>query len=235
MVSWSEVSALALGVASKAALLCAALGGITILQRRHDTAGKLMGWSALTLLLGDAFHLIPRALEALTGLAPGLWGGVGRMLCAVAITVFCILLLLAWEALSGRKAGFYAEMLSRHSGGLRLLLCLGPIFYSLVFDGDPYAGAAGWTRLLLPGLRSVLLLVLAIDVARLYFKTRQDLPGLQMIWWLLLAAAGFETVSDLGGAWVPALAAAHAGTIVCLLAITLCFVRFTARHSGDIE
>ena len=55
-----------------AALLTAGIGGVTILQRRPDAAGKLMGWAALVLGIGEALYLIPRAGEGL-----GFWAGTG--------------------------------------------------------------------------------------------------------------------------------------------------------------
>ena len=63
-----------------AALLTAGIGGVTILQRRTDGAGKLMGGAALTLCAGEALSLLPRAAHRLGFLPePGLGSLAGRM------------------------------------------------------------------------------------------------------------------------------------------------------------
>ena len=44
-------------------LLFAIICGIVILVKARDRAGRLMGFAALILGVGDAFHLVPRVLN----------------------------------------------------------------------------------------------------------------------------------------------------------------------------
>ena len=225
------------GLFDLAALLVALLGGVTVLQRRNDGAGKLMGWSALVLFIGEALHLIPRVMAGLAGLENGFLLLSGRMAAALALTVFCILLSLLWEKLYAGKNSFFTEMHVRELSGARALACLFPVFYWLSGimggeRGDPMAGAAGLEALIVPAVRGATLLIVAAIVVHHWRKKRAELPTLGRVWWLLLLAAAFEIASDFGAVFIPALELLYIPKLVCLLAIVLLFVRF-AGETGE--
>ena len=233
----TDYLALAECVFMLAALLTALLGGVTILQRRGDGAGKLMGWAALVLFIGEALHLVPRALALLAGMENAFLLLAGRMAAALALTVFCILLSLLWEKLFEQKNGFFTEAHVRELSGARALACLFPVFYWLsgIMGGDradPMAGATGWEALIVPAVRGVTLLIVAAVVAHHWRKTRAQLPTLPPVWLLLALAALFAIASDVGAVYVPALELLYIPQLVCLLWIVAGFVRF-AGETGE--
>ena len=223
------------GAVALAALLC----GITILQRRNDGAGKLMGWCALALFIGEAAHFAAQAPETFAGKAGGLLPVAGRMTAALAVTVICVLLSLLWEKLYGRKNSYYAEMLVRDTAGIRALACVGPVVLRLsgVMQGDtsdPLAGASILEALIIPALRSVMLLVFAAVVAWHWRKTRAEVPALRQVWLWLSLSALFGIAADVGAVFVPALSLLDILQALCLLMIAATFVRF-AGESGELR
>lgn len=223
-----------------AGLLTALLGGVTILQRRNDGAGKLMGWSALTLFIGYALYLIPKALAGLAGMEKSFLLLAGRMAAALAATVFCILLSLLWEKLYEKKNGYYAEMLVRDLSGIRALGCVGPIILALVGvmdpEGgfDPLAGLPFYFALIVPAVRCVPLLVVSVIVAAHWRKTRDALPTLRPVWPALVLSMLFGVAADLGRVFIPALELLWIAQLAFLLRIVVLFVRF-AGETGELH
>ena len=224
-----------------AALLVALLGGITILQRRNDGAGKLMGWSALILFIGYALYLVPKAMAGLAGMENGFLVLAGRMAAALAVTVFYILLSLLWEKLYAEKNGFFAEMHIREISGVRALTCLFPVFLWLsalmqgfTVSADPLAGAGGMEALIVPAVRAVTLLIIAAIVAWHWRKTREALPMLRPAWLMLILSALFGIAADVGAVFVPALELLYIPQLICLLWIVLLFVRY-AGETGELH
>ena len=62
-------------------LLFAISSGIIVLLKRKDSIGRLMGFSALILGCGDAFHLIPRVLNYFVDKDFTAWLGFGLYRC----------------------------------------------------------------------------------------------------------------------------------------------------------
>ena len=223
-----------------AGVLTALLGGVTILQRRADAAGKQMGWSALILFIGYALYLTPKALAGLAGVEKGFFLLAGRMAAAIAVTVFCILLSLLWEKLYEKKNSYYAEMLVRDLSGIRALGCVGPVVLMLVgvldegYSFDPLAGVPFTFALIAPAVRCVPLLVVAAVVARHWYKTRDELPTLRCVWLALLLSAIFGVAADIGAVFVPVLETLWIAQLACLLWIAILFIRF-AGETGELH
>ena len=238
--AFTNILVIAECVIGLAALLVALLGGVAILQRRNDSAGKLMGWSALVLFIGFALYLIPKALAGLAGLENGFLPAAGRMAAAIAVTVFYILLSLLWEKLYEKKNSYYAEMGVRDLSGIRALGCVGPIVLGLVgfmdADGrfDPLEGVPFYFALIAPAVRCVPLLIVAVIGAASWRKTRDALPTLKSVWWLLVVSMLFGVAADFGMVFVPALELLYLPQLVCLLAIVGLFVRF-AGETGELH
>ena len=223
-----------------AALLTAGIGGFTILQRRTDSVGKLMGGAALVLCVGEALSLLPRAAQRLGFLSePGLGTLAGRMAAAIAVSVFCILLSLLWEKLYAKQNGFFAEAHIRELSGARALACVFPVVLWLSQSmggekGNPIAELPLTALLAVAGVRGLALLIVAAIVARHWYKTREEIPTLKPVWWLLLLGAAFEIAADFGAVLVPALAYAYIPELICLLGIVVRFVRY-AGETGELH
>lgn len=218
-----------------AAALVFVISGVTILERRKDGAGKLMGAAALALFLGVCCGLLPRVLNA-----GALGRAAGRTVWFLALTVVPILLSLLWEKLYGKKLGYYAEMFLRDVSGIRALACvvLPIILLSGSMQGelyDPYAGTPAYVRLIEPGVRSIALCVAVIVVSRHWHAAREEIPALRGVWLWLAAAALFAVAADLGGTFVPALQKLELLTLACLAALLLSFVRYAGEAAGESD
>lgn len=104
------------------------LGVLMIQNNKGNKQFLLFGIMAVTLGLGDSFHLVPRALAlCTTGLASYTVAlGIGKFITSLTMTVFYILLYYVWrlrykiEGKQGLTCAVYALAL------LRIVLCLMP-------------------------------------------------------------------------------------------------------------
>ncbi len=103
--------------------------GILMIKKSQNNAQyKLFGIMAVTLGLGDAFHLVPRAFAlCTTGLENFTFAlGVGKFITSITMTVFYILLYYVWrlrykiEGQQGLTYSIYAL------AAARIVLCLMP-------------------------------------------------------------------------------------------------------------
>lgn len=104
------------------------LGIIMIKNSRGNKQYRLFGFMAVVLGLGDAFHLVPRAIALYTtGLENFTFAlGMGKFITSITMTVFYILLYYVWRIrynVKGKKGYTIAVYLA---SAARILLCLCP-------------------------------------------------------------------------------------------------------------
>ena len=104
------------------------LGIIMIKNSRGNKQYRLFGFIAVVLGLGDAFHLVPRAIAlCTTGLENFTFAlGMGKFITSITMTVFYILLYYVWRIrynVKGKKGYTIAVYLA---SAARILLCLCP-------------------------------------------------------------------------------------------------------------
>lgn len=104
------------------------LGIIMIKNSRGNKQYRLFGFMAVVLGLGDAFHLVPRAIAlCTTGLENFTFAlGMGKFITSITMTVFYILLYYVWRIrynVKGKKGYTIAVYLT---SAARILLCLCP-------------------------------------------------------------------------------------------------------------
>ena len=211
-----------------AAGLIAAISGFTIRERRGDGAGKLMSGAAFVLLVGIVCDLLPRA----TG-AAALWRSAGRTVWGLALTVFCVLMTLAWEKIYDVKMGYYAEMLTRDTSGIRALACIAPFIFRLasVMQGESAEIMSEWPlSLIAPGVRGLMLAIVTAVISSRWHKTREQNAPLRGVWLWMLGTAVFEIAAELDAAFHPLLEKLELPALACLSAIVLAFVRFCAEQ-----
>lgn len=103
--------------------------GVTMIRKSVGRAQyKLFGIMAVTLGLGDAFHLVPRALAlCTTGLDSYVVAlGIGKFITSITMTVFYLLLYYVWR-LRYRVEGKQGITITVYLlAALRVILCLFP-------------------------------------------------------------------------------------------------------------
>jgi len=89
----------------------------------------LYGILALTLMAGEAFHLVPRVVRAFKGSGEKVekYMGLGLGVSSVTMTIFYILLLYIWKATFPEvSAPLWVELLIWISALLRIIICILP-------------------------------------------------------------------------------------------------------------
>lgn len=93
----------------------------------------LFGWVALTLVCGDAFHLVPRIFNAFRKEYPTyeFWAGLGLLVSSITMTGFYLVLYYAWNSYGDYCGGDYSLskvvlIILWGCAVLRIILCLFP-------------------------------------------------------------------------------------------------------------
>lgn len=103
--------------------------GITMIRKSKGNKQHLLfGFMAVTLGLGDAFHLVPRAYAlCTTGLDNFTVSlGIGKFITSITMTIFYILLYYVWRIRYEVKGRISLTILMYILAALRILLCLFP-------------------------------------------------------------------------------------------------------------
>ncbi|MGN0298555.1 MAG: hypothetical protein ACI4C1_05145 [Lachnospiraceae bacterium] len=104
------------------------LGIVMIVKSYGNKQYRLFGIMAIVLGLGDAFHLIPRAVAlCTTGLENFTYAlGIGKLITSITMTVFYILLYYVWRIRYNIKEKNEITIAIYLLAALRIILCLFP-------------------------------------------------------------------------------------------------------------
>lgn len=156
-------------------LLFAITAGIVILVRRKDTVGKLMGFSALILGCGDAFHLVPRVLNYFVDKDFTAWLGFGKLVTSITMTIFYVLAfflhtkLFNWENKNEKNAVMISILTLT---ACRIGICMLPGNGWLTNDGSMFWGI----------LRNVPFVAIGVLIVILYFQKRKENKNFRRMW-----------------------------------------------------
>lgn len=156
-------------------LLFAITSGIIILVRRKDTVGKLMGFSALILGCGDAFHLVPRVLNYFVDKDFTAWLGFGKLVTSITMTIFYVLAfflhtkLFNWENKNEKNAVMISILTLT---ACRIGICMLPGNGWLTNDGSMFWGI----------LRNVPFVAIGVLIVILYFQKRKENKNFRRMW-----------------------------------------------------
>ena len=181
-----------------------------MLVKGRERQYKMAGAMAVLLGVGDAFHLVPRAIAlCTTGLeAHAAALGVGKLVTSITMTIFYVLLYAIWQERYGiRKKELTYTIWSL--AALRILLCLFPQNQWLAYQGPLSWGIYRNIPFALMGL---LVIVLFYRQAKL----RQD-RRFRFMWLAVLLSFGF---------YIPVVLFAEAVPLIGMLMIpkTLAYV-----------
>ena len=147
---------------SSICLLFAIVMGVSILRRRKDRIGALMGSAVLILGIGDAFHLIPRVINYFGSGDYTAYLGFGKLITSITMTVFYLLMYRLWLRVYGEKEDRKLTITIYILAAVRFLLCLLPQNGWLRNDGSVLWGV----------FRNIPFVALGGVIVYLYYRKR---------------------------------------------------------------
>lgn len=197
-------------------LLTAIICGVVILRRAKNGTERKMGWAALILGAGDAFHLVPRVLNYF---APGDFTaalGVGKLITSVTMTVFYVFMYYIW-------LGVYRVPENRRLTGavwaltaLRVILCLFPQNGWLQNSADMLWGI----------LRNVPFTALGVLIVVLYYRSRRTERRFRFVWLYVTLSFLFYIPVAVGAGAVPILGMLMLPKTICYVLLIVAFLRY---------
>ena len=194
-------------------LLFAIVCGIMILRRTNSRTGKLMGAAALTLGLGDAFHLIPRVLNYFVDADFTVALGIGKLVTSVTMTVFYVLMYYIWLGTYGEAEKKPLTSTIWILAAIRIVLCLFPQNRWLENDSGVLWGV----------IRNVPFVDLGAIIVALYFKSRSKKRHFRFIWLLVTLSFLFYIPVAVAAGIVPILGILMLPKTVCYILILAAF------------
>ena len=200
-------------------LIFAITSGIVILCRRRDRVGKLMGFAALILGCGDAFHLVPRVIDHFSDADLTVWLGVGKLVTSVTMTVFYVLLYrLFIDAYGAReKKGLSAAVFAL--AAVRVILCLLPQNRWLENESSVLWGV----------VRNVPFVALGVIVVILFFGKRNGIRDFRFVWLFVLLSFLFYIPVAVAASLVPLLGMLMLPKTVCYMLLIGAFLKYSKK------
>lgn len=214
-------------------LLFAILSGILLLVRRKDLNGRLMGFAALILGCGDAFHLVPRVLNYFIEADFTVALGVGKLITSITMTIFYVLMYHVWAQLyrhilqvdnaSGKTVGSVLPIAVYCWAAIRIILCVFP--------------QNGWFQnespLVWAILRNIPFVILGLLIVILYWKIRKSYPTFRLVWLLITLSFAFYIPVAVGAGFVPILGMLMLPKTICYILLIVVFWMDTVRKQHD--
>ena len=208
-------------------LLFAIVSGIVILTKAQNRTEKRMGFAALILGCGDAFHLVPRVLNYFIDSDFTAALGIGKLVTSVTMTVFYVLLYYVW-------LGYYQETKKKSVvavvwllAAARITLCAFPQNGWLENSSDLTWGI----------IRNLPFVMLGALICFLYFKSRNKSRRFKPVWVYILLSFAFYIPVTVGTGAVPMLGMLMLPKTVCyiLLILTFLFAVLKDRSKENIN
>ncbi|MBR3300635.1 MAG: hypothetical protein IKI68_04020 [Clostridia bacterium] len=200
-------------------LLFAVLSGAFILMLRHDKEGKLMGFAALILGLGDAFHLVPRVLNYFVDADFTAWLGVGKLVTSVTMTVFYVLVYRLWLKVYNETESKSLSALIYSLSAVRIILCLLPQNRWLTNDGPMIWGI----------IRNLPFVALGVIIVYLFFKNRVGIRVFRFVWLLVALSFLFYIPVTVAAGILPILGMLMLPKTVCYMVLIWTFLMYSTK------
>ena len=197
-------------------LLFAVVIGVSILRRRKDRIGRLMGSAVLILGLGDAFHLIPRVINYFGSGDYTAWLGFGKLVTSITMTVFYLLMYRLWLKVYAEPENRKLSMTVYALTIIRVLLCLLPQNGWLQNDGSVLWGV----------LRNIPFVALGGVIVYLYYRNRDAIPCFRPVWLLVTLSFLFYIPVAVAASLVPMLGMLMLPKTVCYMLLIWCFRKY---------
>lgn len=205
-------------------LIFAIVSGCILLRRAKDKAGKLMGWAALILGCGDAFHLVPRVLNYFIEGDFTAALGIGKLVTSITMTVFYLLLYYVWLERFRAPENRGITIALYGLAVLRAALCAFPQNGWLENSSDMTWGI----------LRNIPFVILGAIVCWLYFQKKGEDRVFRFVWLYILLSFLFYIPVAVGAGAVPMLGMLMLPKTVCYILLITVFLRAEGRQ-GNAE
>ena len=205
-------------------LLFAVTAGIIVLFRRKDRIGKLMGFAALILGCGDAFHLVPRVLNYFVDADFTVWLGIGKFVTSVTMTVFYLLMYRMWVISYCKRESKGLSIAVYFLSAMRIILCLMP--QNGWFKNE---SSVTWGI-----IRNIPFVALGVIIVCLFFKTRAEIRTLRPVWLLVALSFLFYIPVAVAAPLVPMLGMLMLPKTVCYMILIGVFIKHS-KQSQDIN
>ena len=203
-------------------LLFAIASGCLILIKARSRTEKQMGYAALILGCGDAFHLIPRVINYFSDADFTAALGIGKLVTSVTMTIFYLLMYQIW-------LGYYREQERKSvSAGLwillavRIVLCMFPQNGWLENSSDMTWGI----------IRNIPFVLIGAIVCFLYYQKRNDDRIFRPVWLYILLSFLFYIPVAVGAGAVPILGMLMLPKTVCYILLIAVFLRCVTEKSN---
>ena len=199
-------------------LFFAISSGIIVLLKRKDSVGKLMGFSALVLGCGDAFHLVPRVLNYFVDKDFTAWLGFGKLVTSITMTVFYILVfflhtkLYEWADKKEKNLVMIALLLSMCC---RIMICMAP--------GNRWL--TGESSIVWGILRNVPFVAIGLLIVVIYFQKRNINSNFRRMWlYVTLSFLFYMPVATIVSI-IPMLGMLMIPKTICYILILVIFIK----------
>ena len=196
-------------------LLFAIISGCVLLHRAKNETEKRMGFAALVLGCGDAFHLVPRVLNYFADGDFTAALGVGKLVTSVTMTVFYLLLYHVWLGRYREPEKRSVTVLLWVLTAVRIILCLFPQNGWLT-----NSGSVTWSI-----IRNIPFILLGGAVCCLYFRKRNEDRIFRPVWLYILLPFLFYIPVAVGAGAVPLLGMLMLPNTVCYILLIIAFLR----------
>ncbi|MBR6271783.1 MAG: hypothetical protein IKR26_06485 [Lachnospiraceae bacterium] len=195
-------------------LLFAIISGVIVLIKAHNRNEKLMGFAALILGFGDAFHLVPRVLNYFIDADFTAALGIGKLITSVTMTVFYVLLYYVWP-------GYYKETKKKSLSAMVWLLALVRIALCVFPQNGWLENSSDLTWGI---IRNIPFVMLGALICFLYFKNRNKSRRFRHIWVYILLSFAFYIPVTVGAGALPILGMLMLPKTVCYILVILIFL-----------
>ena len=196
-------------------LLFAITSGCIILKRSKDATGKLMGYAALILGCGDAFHLVPRVLNYFVDGNFTVALGVGKLVTSITMTVFYVLVYYLWIRVYRSDDNKRFTLAIWVLSAIRIILCLFPQNGWLQNESSMSWGI----------IRNVPFVILGGVICYLYFVKKSEDRIFRLMWlYILLSFLFYIPVAVIAGI-LPILGMLMLPKTICYILMIIGFLR----------
>ena len=198
-------------------LVFAIVSGCVILKNARGRTEKLMGWAALILGCGDAFHLVPRVLNYFVEADWTAALGVGKLVTSITMTVFYVLLYYIWLGRYQEKENRKVTVAVWGLTALRVILCLFPQNGWLENSSDMTWGI----------IRNVPFVILGAVICWLYWNNKRKDRTFRLVWLYILLSFLFYIPVAVAAGIVPMLGMLMLPKTICYVLLIIAFLQAT--------